>query len=145
MCEQNSRAESRWDPSMYLSAWNDGWLPVGCRNANSLQLDREKSSLCVCVCVFASNSRKLYTYIRSHDDLNICEFLCSPGVVLSQLKTEDETCGDFMDSARTAGTGRWKRIQHQHILFFWRFASQTCCQHCLLTSCSSMEEFHMCK
>ena len=86
--EQNSRAESRWDPSMYLSAWNDGWLPVGWRSTNSLQLDREKSSpcVCVCVCVFASNSRKLYTYMRSEDDLNICEFLCSPGVVLSQQK-----------------------------------------------------------
>lgn len=44
------RAESRWDPSMYLSAWNDGWLPVGQRNTNRLQLDRQKSSPCVCVC-----------------------------------------------------------------------------------------------
>ena len=34
----------------------------------------------VCVRVFASNSRKLYTYVRSEDDLNICEFLSSPGV-----------------------------------------------------------------
>lgn len=38
--------------------------------------------MCVCVCVFAPNSRKLYTYVRSEDDLNICEFLCSPGLVL---------------------------------------------------------------
>lgn len=28
-----------------------------------------------CVCVFASNSRKPYTYVRSADDLNICVHL----------------------------------------------------------------------
>lgn len=31
--------------------------------------------------------RKLYTYTGSGDDLNICEYLCSPGVVLCQQKT----------------------------------------------------------
>lgn len=67
MSELNSRAESRWDPSMYLSAWNDGWLPVGWRNTNSLQLDWKKSSLCMC----ASNSRELHTYFWSEDELNI--------------------------------------------------------------------------
>lgn len=58
---------------MYLSAWNDGSLPAGWRNTNHLHLDGEKSSMCVCV--FASNSRKPYTYVRSVDDLNICVHL----------------------------------------------------------------------
>lgn len=53
----------------------------------------EKSSLrlCVCVCVW----RKLYTYVGSEDDFNIWEFLCSPGAVLSQLKTVCESQRDF--------------------------------------------------
>lgn len=46
----------------------------------------ERNLHCVFLCVFASNSRKLYTYVRSEDDLNICEVRCSPDAVLSQQK-----------------------------------------------------------
>lgn len=41
MSEQKSRTERRWDSSMYLSAWNDGRLPVSWRSTNGLQLDRK--------------------------------------------------------------------------------------------------------
>lgn len=43
--------QSRRDSSMYLSAWNDGWLPVGWEKTNNLQMDRKKSAPCVCVWV----------------------------------------------------------------------------------------------
>lgn len=47
MSLRDGRAASRWDPSMYLSTWNDDWLPVGWRNTNRLQLDRKIFTLCV--------------------------------------------------------------------------------------------------
>lgn len=43
----------------------------------------EKSSRGAC------GGGKLYTYIRSGDDLNICEFRCSPDVVLFHVITVD--------------------------------------------------------
>lgn len=81
--------EKRWDSSMYLSAWNDDWLPVSWWNTNRLQMDRGESS--PCACVFASNSRKSYTFARSEDCLNTCGSLCSPDAILSRLKGREET------------------------------------------------------
>lgn len=68
--------QSRRDSSMYLSAWNDGWLPVGWEKTNNLQMDRKKSAPCVCVCVCVGN------FTPTEDDFNMCDYLASPGAVL---------------------------------------------------------------
>lgn len=110
MSEQNRTAEQRAGEILPCTCQPEmmaDFLWAGEALIVSSWTEKNLHRVCECVCVFASKSRKLYTYMRSEDDLNICEFLCSPGVGLSQQKNcwprgvEKETRGDFMSIAGT--------------------------------------------